>query len=115
MPNLLRDFEAHEKMRLEKVKEYIKKFVELWTPIVPDTKASNERIIAKVDLVNVQSDLNLFVNSIAQNATNLLHVLSTSLLTELLFKMSSEVLLQLRPKKLKKNPRRKRKNPKSSN
>jgi len=61
MPNLLRDFEAHEKMRLEKVKEYIKKFVELWTPIVPDTKASNERIIAKVDLVNVQSDLNLFV------------------------------------------------------
>jgi len=63
MPALLKDFEAHEKARLEKVKEYIKRFIELWSPVVPDTKASNDRLVAKVDLVNVQSDLNLYVES----------------------------------------------------
>jgi len=63
MPALLKDFEAHEKARLEKVREYIKRFIELWTPVVPDTKLSNERLVAKIDLVNVQSDLNLFVES----------------------------------------------------
>jgi len=63
MPSLLKDFESHEKTRLEKVKDYIKKYIELWSPIVPDTKSSNDRLTGKVDLVNVQSDLNLFVES----------------------------------------------------
>jgi len=58
---LLKDFEEHEKMRLEHVKDYIQKFLDLWNPIVPSSKQSNDRLQAKIKDVDVRSDLNLYV------------------------------------------------------
>jgi len=61
MPALLKDFQEHERMRLEKVREYIQKFIDLWTPLVPSTKSSIDRFQGKLKEVDIQSDLNLFV------------------------------------------------------
>lgn len=61
MPALLREFEEHEKKRLENVRVFIQKFVDIWNPIAPGLKAALDRLQAKVKDIDIAGDLKLYV------------------------------------------------------